>query len=350
MNQMMKWIWTQNNFQDLRANSYSLQGCKTLAYQSPANAMHLFYLKKPSGLSTDNSRLKPIIYQPTPAGVATLCLYYSRRYKIDLSTINLEKYLSCGDNLIPKFSFLRDNPKLIDVSEGKHRGLVLCHGQFHAIPLMLSKYNGKTFITVFDSTSGAQIKGYFRIANLFPEAVFMLNSGTRQADGISCITDAICLLKEALQQTDILSLLLARQVMQHRSFDQTLSRFPIPKPDNFILFDLPERLLLTAQRNQYLKDVNADLSVKIRGGHSLGYYRKMFLIKVLLKGDNAAKDINGYLFLKSQQHKMLLKAAGPSFSYKNHLMMIHWLVCNFIDQLREQQTNTFDKQLALIKV
>lgn len=268
-----------------------------------------YYIEKRTGfyLKSEEELVPTSIFQPTPAGIKKLCQHYSRKYSIDLACVDLRDYVAQGDNLRYFFEHLRTSHFLLDLEEGQSRGLILSHGQFHVIPLMITKRNDTQYMFVFDSSSGARIKGYFGIANIFGDFQFCLNSGTRQADEGSCMTDAICILKEALMIPDLLELIQSKQIIEHEAF-RTGKFFSCQKPANFLLFKMPEQLLLTAQRTIYLEQANADLSVILRGGRSLQEYRDDFLLPVVLKKneERATTPINGYLYLKSKEHKIIL--------------------------------------------
>lgn len=268
-----------------------------------------FYIKKSSGFSqeVDGNLISPILYQPTPDGVRQLCAHYSRKYTIDLRCMDLRDAVDEPNNAYAFFNHLVSCDFLNSLSDNQTVGLILSHGQHHAIPVLINKSNDRTRIVVFDSTSGSQVKGYFKIANLFPDTTFYLNSGTRQVDSSSCMTDGICILKEALQLPSLFDLLIEKRNDEHPALHQRQgSIFSGPtKPKHFILFNMPEQLLLTTQNSNYLSEINADLTVMLRGGKTLGAYRALFQMSVsLTQGDTVVvKRINNYLFVKARQHK-----------------------------------------------
>ena len=276
--------------------------------------MHKLYYTEPSGFSEDidGLRIQPLMYQPTPEGLTLLCRFYSEKYTIDLQGIDLERHeeLTSGDNILNSFMcFKRHYLGLLELKEGQSRGIILCYRQHHVIPVLLTYQDKTLYIMVFDSTSGARIKGYFSIASLFPNAIFFLNTGTRQADSSSCFTDAVCILKEALQITDLVSLIKSKVDTTHRCLvTNPNSRFQSsPKPDHFYLFRMPEKLLCTAQRSEYIKDAQADLNVVLRDGHTLDYHRKRCCINVSMSGSPQKEvRINSYLFEKAKEHKQTL--------------------------------------------
>lgn len=269
----------------------------------------IFYIKKPSGFSqeVDGNLISPILYQPTPDGVKQLCAHYSRKYDIDLRCMDLRDAVDEPDNVYAFFNHLVSCDFLNSLSDNQIVGLILSHGQHHAIPVLINKSNDKTQIVVFDSTSGSRVKGYFRIANLFPDTTFYLNSGTRQVDSSSCMTDGICILKEALQLSSLFDFLNEKRNDTHTALHQRQgSMFPAAeKPKHFILFNIPEQLLLTAQNSNYLSEINANLSIILRGGKTLGTYREFYQMSVsLTKGERViVAGINSYLFVKARQHK-----------------------------------------------
>lgn len=268
------------------------------------------YVEVPAGFYTAPSRLSsPVGYQPTPEGVSALCAHYSKKYKINLRHLDLQHVLRESNSLQTAFKFLVKAKYLESLPEEALTGVVLTNGQKHAIPLLISKFGENIQLAVFDSTSGPTIRGYFQIAMLFPKVHFFLNSGTRQSDSFSCITDAICILKEALQIPGIFKLIHSKLIQVHPSLLPRKSRFiKLPtKPENFNLFHLPERLMLTAQRSKFVKELDPDFTTILRGGKSLKIFRQSYKFEAYIADNEklVPKKINGYLFLKSKQHKEL---------------------------------------------
>ncbi len=268
----------------------------------------IYYVKKPSGFSqeTDELLITPFAFQPTPKGVKTLCAYYSAKYSINLQSIDFRERIPLPNytNPLQLFRYLAENPSLIEVAEGQSRGIILNHGDNHAIPLLITKQGGKAVIICFDSTSGASIKGYYKMAEALHHYDFFLNEGTRQADSTSCITDSICILKEALQIDRLLNLIDSKVYLEHPTLKTTRFFNKLP-PSNFRLFKMPEQLLVTAQLPSYVKE--ADTSVMLRGGKTLKDYRSQFCITIsVFKGtDTNLKNINSYLYMKSATHRTI---------------------------------------------
>jgi hypothetical protein len=273
-------------------------------------------------------RVKLLMFQPTPKGLAVLCAHYSKKYTIDLRCINLERHpeLVRGDNLLENFKYFKTHySDLFALKEGQSRGIILCYQQNHVVPVLITQEDNKVYMVVFDSSSGARIKGYFPIAECFPETDFFLNTGTRQADGASCFTDAVCILKEALQIDGIIPLIKTKVDREHKSLrTNPASCFrSTPLPSNFNLFRMPEKLLLTAQRSDYIKEAQANLDVVLRDGRTLEWHRAHYRIRVGLT--EGSKDsflgIHSYLTAKAEEHKGVLdkyqstqrQATSPGF-------------------------------------
>ena len=271
-----------------------------------------FYIAKNTGfLLEQNEQLVPAtISQPTPEGVMALCSHYSQKYSIDLQCLDFRPHLARGDNIHHFFKYLlNDMSEILVLEENQSRGLILSYGQHHVIPLLITQRDGVKHMISFDSTSGCRIKGYFLIANMFNDFQFYLNIGTRQSDDGSCMTDAICILKEALLLNNLVDLIHNKQTpFQQEPMRNSCLRV-VTQPDNFFLFKMPEQLLLTAQRSKYLEDSEADINVILRGGKSLKNYRDDFLLEVILESEpaRATTPINGYLYLKSLEHKVILE-------------------------------------------
>ena len=301
---------------------------------------HPYYIEKKYTHEFSFGTVNIPICQPTTNGVLILCQHYSEKYDIDLQCIDLIGKISNPENIFDFFSYLNIDQNLITLSNGKTRGLILMHGTHHAIPVLIHQRDEVRHILVFDSSSGSRVQGYFRSANLFSDAqtLFYLNSGTRQSDGDSCITDAICILKEALLITDLIALIENKIIQEHA----TLSPYQGPpgykplqlagkiKPAHFRLFHMPEQLLLTAQRPLYVKEANADLSVILRGGRSLGDFREHYKVKFTLSNDEQDEtyDINSFLFLKGAEYKEFL-----NYVYENRMENSEYKLSSTIESL-----------------
>jgi hypothetical protein len=273
------------------------------------------YIRKSTNFRFTNEdiTIEPSIFQPTPDGIDALCHHYREKYSIDLLSIDLRGKIVSGDNALHFFNYLRDNQaELLNLDEGQARGLVLNHGQHHAIPVLICKKENEKHMVVFDSSSGSRINGYFNMADLFPDTQFYLNAGTRQSDEGSCMTDAICILKEALQIENLISLIQSKNIAEHRAFNPTLFKTlkieEKRKPANFKLFRMPEQLLVTAQSSKYISDAEADLDMVLRGGQTLRYYRETYTMQVsLAKNEQSTPtNISSYLYLKGKEHKEIL--------------------------------------------
>ena len=270
-----------------------------------------YYIEKSSDLHTKvteaNVQILPFIHQPTPEGVMELCEHYSTKYNIDLQYLDMRDKTDSGAIFSKFFLYLQKNPAIFDLDQGGSKGVILGHGANHVIPLLIYNKDNKLHMVVFDSNAGCKIKGYFNIAAMFPTATFYLNAGTRQADDGSCMADALCILKEALQLNELHQLITSRLIKDHEDFKKSsTSIFTISKPDNFGLFKMPERLLFTAQISKYLE--HADLNTLMRNGRSLKEYRDYFVIHVSMSknGKNISSNISSYLYCKGIEHKNIL--------------------------------------------
>ncbi len=272
--------------------------------------LHPFYIRKEAALfeQQGTSKLTPLfIYQPTPEGVTALCQHYSKKYSIDLICIDFSERIGLFNDSMLYFKHLCEHPHLLAVPEEHMKGFILSYRQNHALPILVYTKAGEQHMIIFDSNSGASIKGYYNVANFFPDFHVYLNDGSRQSDGLSCITDAICILKEALQIENLVPLIRSKVIEEHPAFRKTRF-FETEKPEYFNVFSMPEPLLLTAQVSDYVTKAGANLEVIVRGGQSLGFYREQFRMEVILlkNGEPDFKEINGYLFTKSLEHRTIL--------------------------------------------
>ncbi len=124
--------------------------------------MTKLYNTIPAGFSQeiDGMRIEPLMYQPTPKGLAVLCAHYSSKYNIDLRCINLELHteLTRGDNLLENFNcFKKHYLELFTLSEGQTRGIILCYKQNHVVPVLITQQDSEKYLTLklIDSDSAA---------------------------------------------------------------------------------------------------------------------------------------------------------------------------------------------------
>lgn len=269
------------------------------------------FIEKPSGFKekVNDVFVEPVMYQPTPKGVAELCKHYNTKYNIDMQILEIQH---SNNRELKRFETLNES-ELLNISEGKSRGVILLQEQNHAVPVIITKQDNKLMIFIFDSTSGGCTKAYYNVANLFPNALVYLNSGTRQADSSSCITDAICIVKDALRIKNLAQLIQSKTVKENFSSSPTASKLKInriTKPNNFSLFQMPEQLLKTAQRSLYLEHADKNMVITPKKNRTLDYYRNKYTLQVSLTKDLDANlpssTINTYLFNKSRKHKKIL--------------------------------------------
>jgi hypothetical protein len=270
------------------------------------------YEVKPSGyaMEVDDYRIEPMIYQPTPIGVDLLCTHLSEKLKIQMVCLDQRDSVSNWNLQLDRFRDLAARLKFLPSFRELPLGVILSHGQGHATPVVLSHFEGTDRLTIFDSTSGMMLPTYFQVANAFPEFEVGLNKGTRQSDKTSCITDALVILPIALQ-ADVLA------TTAHPDYRVELppkrkSRFigPTLSQDNFYLFRLSERLLVTAQNPLYVEDSAPDLSVVISdSGLTLGDFKAQHRTTVALNGERPRDlDVDRYLHLMSHEHARLIDA------------------------------------------
>lgn len=270
------------------------------------------YKKINPGFSLKDACNEPAyIYQPTPEGIQVLCDHYSNKYSIDLRCIDLRNRIDQSNDIRYYFNYLKENITIFDIDENKAIGLVLNFEHNHAVPVIISKKNDIKYMVVFDSISGGSIPGYYRIAALFPDYTFCLNAGTRQKDHGSCMTDAICILKEALQIECLIDLIQSRITTETLPIQNTNEGYRSPFfkpvcPNNFKLFKMPDTLLLTAQTSKYHEGCN--LGTVLRDGNTLDYHFQHYTRTVQWANDEdrPSTPINAYLYLKAVEHKLLL--------------------------------------------
>lgn len=260
-------------------------------------------------------KVRPEIIQPTLGGAERLCSYYGKKYEIDMRVVEVTSDLGhCAE--VGRFKFLKDNAQYYsDIHEGKSRGLILFKIGGYSVPVIIKKVDDKFKFLIFDSTSGPCIKTYYKVAELFPEGTVYLNIGTRQADTTSCISDAICILKDGLRIVDLEQQVEAKAVQEGEvsspvSHSALKLRVNMIKPNNFHLFRMPEALLKTAQRSAYLEGADLTQIIDEKKNFTLASYRDRFRLTVSLYSSkkNEPSQINSYLFNKSWRFKKILDA------------------------------------------
>ncbi|MDA0781437.1 MAG: hypothetical protein PQ612_03575 [Rickettsiales bacterium] len=294
-----------------------------------------YYLKIPSGYKTeiDGCFVEPIIYQPTPKGATIIADYYNDKYDLSISVIDHSQNVPQGSDLKARFQEFRNTVKNLTLEPDKPKGFILMHGQNHSVPVIMSKEtqedgSTKDFMIIFDSTSGSRTKGYYPIANMYPEQQLLLNNGTRQADGQSCITDSPAILKDALRIEKLGTKLLERSfnydeysAQQREKEGRPPNRFqsaPVEN-DNFLVFEMPSSLCKTAQISNFLEKNNADLDSPIISNKSdaisLSLKREssqstVSFIKTSESNNETFTDkmlgINRYLHKKSKRHAEII--------------------------------------------
>lgn len=270
------------------------------------------YIEKQSGCSYNtNNHIENIsVFQPTPEGVNLLCEYYSSKYAISLEIFEVEPVTLNQDQA--SFKQFSRSDVLQKINEGEKRGFILSNQQYHAIPVLVSKQNKVLNVYIFDSTSGVHIESFYEIAELFPDSNVYLNRGTRQADKLSCITDAICILKDALRIANLEQLINSKIIEYSVTFNRSsrLKRPSTLRPNNFFVFKMPEPLLKTAQRSDYLRQAEADFNAAVQSKKhpTLKEFHAAYSKKSLI--NNELRIINSYLFFKSKRHQEILDSVN----------------------------------------
>lgn len=286
-----------------------------------------FYSKIPSGYKVEiaGHMIEPMIYQPTTAGMEILAEHYRKKYAVDIRIVDQSKAEIIGDNLKHRFAafktFLDSKKDEIEkeISAGKQIGFVLTHGCNHSIPLIISRdHDGNKVMTIFDSTSGPRTKGYYLIANMFDDYNLMLNKGSRQKDGQSCMVDSIAILKDALRMPDLAQHLISHKIAEtERSEEDGKEGGATARPrqffgtaltrDNFKLFLMPEELLKTAQRSEFVEESIPDKTKIITASNkTLDQKRVEDRVTVHFNREGGDLKINQYLHKKSWKYAKII--------------------------------------------
>ena len=270
------------------------------------------YIEKPSGykVTIQDHQIEPMIYQPTYEGMVLLSEKYNEKYEIDIRIVNEVDFGDHEPTALKRIRRFKNNADIDTIIESeKTVGIILMHGENHAIPILFSREEDKKYMIIFDSSSGARIPGHYPIGNDFPDFQVMINLGTRQADGTSCITDAICILKDALRMEGLGSYLMqTKAVEDDAKKDETREAprlfFATSKPDNFTVFRMPEELLKTAQREDFIEKSEADRKKMItKSNDTLDQKRYKDRATVAFNGKPfEPTGINRYLHEKSKRH------------------------------------------------
>lgn len=281
-----------------------------------------YYVVKPSTytITIDGFKVEPQIIQPTPKGARILAEHYNAKYKINMSILDHGETSIAGDKLLPRFELFHNQtlPSLLPLKDDLPVGVLLMHGSHHAVPIILSKENGKNYMMIFDTNAGPRKRGYYPIANLFPDFTILLNNGTRQADNGSCVTDGISILKDALRMKNLGSYLFAEKLISIDESEKHISPrgrprqfFGTPlKQENFSIFMMPEELLKSAQISKYVTHAKADMEkVVTKNNQTLSERRARDTVTVSFNSKPLVDvGINGYLYKKSLKHADIIDA------------------------------------------
>lgn len=278
--------------------------------------MPKLYIEKPSGyqVKIEDHLIGPMIYQPTTEGMVELAEKYRKKYKVEIKIIDERDWGAHEPVALKRIRRFKDKADIESfLKADKPVGVILMHGENHAIPILFSKEKEEKYMIIFDSSSGASIPGHYPLGNDFPNFQVMINLGTRQADSTSCITDAICILKDALRMNELGSYLLEyKSVTGNIDDSQTREAprlfFATRKPENFIIFKMPEELLKSSQREDFILKSEADLDKLItKNNDTLAQKRNKSRITVSFNDKPKEETgINGYLHSKSKNHARYL--------------------------------------------
>lgn len=213
-------------------------------------------------LDVDGKKFKPSMYRLQPKGLEILAEHYREKYGVDIrvSTTHrtiIDYFTEKAEEIAKEFE---------GAPEGKKIGLILSNNLPHVVPIVISRDRSDKKITVMSFDSVGDPIGYGRLSSSLAENFkFFLNDGTRQRDGISCTTDSILILKDALRIENLVETVKSKMSdgsttdKSDKSIREmlTMSRFPLPKE---FFFSMPEDLLKTTQRETFIKDAKPDMS------------------------------------------------------------------------------------------
>lgn len=291
-------------------------------YKAVEGNNDLYYQTLPSGYKKEINGylIEPLVYQPTPQGLRLLVDEFNEQTQ----SCNLSLFDSTGcvedpnKNVDRVIAYLNsEDYKGLDTHEGP-KAVILSHGQFHALPLFFANDGKQRYMFILDSSAASRYRGFIRVANQFPDLKVGLNKGTRQADGQSCITDAVEVCMRSLHHEEMASVLIQNyreheEMPKPKGTDQLglrVNRFaPKIEHGNFGLFRVPAKLAVTSQRSAFLKEneVQTDAMVDRAGTMTFEAFRAPFYERAIISGvSSPATDICAYLSRVSAYHAMII--------------------------------------------
>lgn len=257
-------------------------------------------------LDVDGKKFKPSMYRLKPKGLEILAEHYREKYGVDIrvSTTHrtiIDYFTEKAEEIIKEFE---------GAPEGKKIGLILSNNLPHVVPIVISRDKSDNKITVMSFDSVGDPIGYGRLSPSLANKnfKFFLNEGVRQRDGISCTTDSILILKDALRIENLVETVKSK-MSDGSTVDKSIlemlrtSKFPLPEK---LFFSMPEDLLKTAQRKTFITNVKPNMSRLLTttkgGGKTLT--EKMAQHRVTLEGYR--EPTNLYLVEKSYKFARII--------------------------------------------
>jgi len=286
-----------------------------------------YYYRNPSSFRIQAADKDVITYYKFYLpGMEIIADHYRQKYNIDLRITDFcgelseeERYSDDYDPFLYRFSELK---KILDVTEfAKPIGFVLFITDGHAIPVLTSAdASGNKHMIIFDSVYQKDESKYYPIAKMFPEFKVFLNEGPRQADGYSCDTDAIVILKDALRTNELIDLVskhatrlaIGDKAKVVSADEESASHVP----ENLYLFPMPEQLLKTAQSKTYMQQLNPDLKCELVTAKSktLGAKREENKANLFYSGAQETVEINDFLYAKNRKYaEMICEKLGRGY-------------------------------------
>lgn len=257
-------------------------------------------------LDVDGKKFKPSMYRLQPKGLEILAEHYREKYGVDIrvSTTHrtiIDYFTEKAEEIAKEFE---------GAPEGKKIGLILSNNLPHVVPVVISRDKSDKKITVMSFDSVGDPLGYGRLASSLADKnfKFFLNEGIRQRDGISCTTDSILILKDALRIENLVETVKSK-MSDGSTIDKSMrevlkvSRFPLPKE---FFFSMPEDLLKTAQRKAFVDGAHPkeDELLTTTKGESKTFEQKMAQHRVTLGGYR--EPTNLYLVEKSYKFARII--------------------------------------------
>jgi hypothetical protein len=206
----------------------------------------------------EKMQTKSMADQLPPNNMALLMTDFTTRTGQDLRMVDQRNAIETPSDILGRFEHFSRTFDFGTLQESRTVGIILCYGQQHAIPVLITDHDNTKFMLIFDAAPNARITDYWNVAKLFSDYGVLLNTTHQPHTRTqSCVTDACEVLCRAFRTNGLIEKVIEKIGMPDESKNSETSLLTTHhvglnnQPENFSLFKMPEELCRHTQKPSF---------------------------------------------------------------------------------------------------